>query len=52
MLARSKAWPEGMYSCPAGFMEPGETIEDAVRRETMEEVGINLKKILIYYLQL
>ncbi len=45
LLARSKFWPKGMFSCPAGFMEPGETIEDAVKRETFEEVGLKLKKI-------
>ena len=32
----------GMYSCLAGFVEPGETFEDAVRREVMEEAGIDV----------
>jgi len=40
LLGRAPHFREGMYSCLAGFLEPGETIEDAVRRETMEEVGI------------
>ncbi|OCX66823.1 NADH pyrophosphatase [Thioclava sp. SK-1] len=40
LLGRSPGWPEGMYSCLAGFMEPGECIEDAVRREVMEETGV------------
>lgn len=31
-----------MYSCLAGFLEPGETIEDSVRRETFEEVGLRI----------
>jgi NAD+ diphosphatase len=42
LLGRSRAWPEGMYSLLAGFMEPGETIEAAVRRETFEETGIRV----------
>lgn len=42
LLGRSPGWPEGMYSCLAGFIEPGETIEAAVRREVMEEAGIRL----------
>ncbi len=42
LLGRSAGWPEGMYSCLAGFMEPGETIEAAVRREVFEEAGISL----------
>lgn len=42
LLGRSAAWPEGMYSCLAGFMEPGETIEDAARRETLEETGVKI----------
>lgn len=40
LLGRSPRFPTPMYSTLAGFMEPGETIEDAVRRETVEEVGI------------
>ena len=42
LLGRGAAWPAGMYSCLAGFMEPGETIEAAVRRETNEETGIRI----------
>lgn len=40
LLGRSPGWPEGMYSCLAGFVEPGETIEAAVRREVWEEAGV------------
>ena len=40
LMGRSPAWPEGMYSLLAGFIEPGETIEAAVRREVFEEAGI------------
>ncbi|MGR3571414.1 NAD(+) diphosphatase [Brevirhabdus sp.] len=40
LLGRSHGWPEGMYSLLAGFVEPGETIEAAVRREVQEEAGI------------
>lgn len=40
LLGRSAGWPEGMYSCLAGFVEPGETIEAAVRREVQEEAGV------------
>ena len=42
LLGRSPGWPEGMYSCLAGFVEPGETIEAAVRREVLEETGIRV----------
>ena len=42
LLGRSPGWPEGMYSCLAGFVEPGETIEAAVRREVFEEAGIRV----------
>ncbi len=42
LLGRSPGWPEGVYSLLAGFMEPGETIEAAVRREVMEEAGISV----------
>ncbi len=40
LLGRQPRFPPGMYSCLAGFLEPGETIEDAVRRELNEEAGI------------
>lgn len=40
LLGRSPRFPPGWYSTLAGFVEPGETIEDAVRRETFEEAGI------------
>lgn len=42
LLARQSRFPPGMYSCLAGFVEPGETIEDAVRRETFEEAGVRV----------
>lgn len=45
LLGRSPAWPEGMYSCLAGFMEPGETMEAAVRREVQEEAGIRVGSV-------
>lgn len=37
VLGRQPSWPEGMYATLAGFMEPGETIEEACAREVMEE---------------
>lgn len=40
LLGRGHHFPEGSYSCLAGFMESGETIENAARRELFEEVGI------------
>lgn len=42
LLGRSPGWPEGMYSCLAGFVEPGETVEAAVRREVFEETGVRV----------
>ena len=40
LLGRQKRFPKGMYSALAGFVEPGETIEEAVRREILEESGV------------
>ncbi len=40
LLGRSPGWPEGMFSLLAGFVEPGETVEAAVRREVLEEAGV------------
>jgi NAD+ diphosphatase len=45
LMGRQPRFPEKMYSCLAGFLEPGETIEDAVRRETFEEAGIRVGKV-------
>ncbi|MGL4405490.1 MAG: NAD(+) diphosphatase [Notoacmeibacter sp.] len=45
LLGRSPHFPPGMYSCLAGFIEAGETIEDAVRRETFEESGIKIDSV-------
>jgi NAD+ diphosphatase len=42
LLGRNSAWPEAMYSLLAGFVEPGETVEAAVRREVFEETAIKV----------
>jgi len=42
LLGRSARFPEGMYSTLAGFVDPGESAEDAVRREIREEAGIEI----------
>lgn len=42
LIGRSHFWPEGMYSLLAGFVEPGETLEAAVRREVLEEAGVTV----------
>lgn len=45
LLGRQTSWPAGRYSALAGFMEPGETIEEAARREVFEETGIRVGAI-------
>jgi len=42
VLGRQPRFPEKFWSCLAGFVEPGETLEDAVRRETLEEAGLEV----------
>ncbi|MEW4447545.1 NAD(+) diphosphatase [Qipengyuania sp. JC766] len=45
LLGRGLGWPEGRYSALAGFVEPGESIEEAVAREILEETGIAVRKV-------
>ncbi|MEJ1967515.1 MAG: NAD(+) diphosphatase [Rhizomicrobium sp.] len=45
LVGRNKRFPGNFYSALAGFMEPGETIEEAVRRELMEEVNLKVGKV-------
>jgi NAD+ diphosphatase len=45
LLAHGVTFPVPMYSCLAGFVEPGEDLESAVRREVMEEVGVELGEV-------
>ena len=45
LLGRKSDWPAGRYSALAGFVEPGETLEGAVAREVMEEVGVRVADV-------
>ncbi|MEC8756200.1 MAG: NAD(+) diphosphatase, partial [Pseudomonadota bacterium] len=45
LLARNANWPSGMYSTLAGFVEAGESIEQTVHREVMEEVGLKVTNL-------
>ena len=51
LLGRQARFGTGMWSCLAGFVEPGETIEDAVRRETLEEAGITCGEVQYFATQ-
>lgn len=45
MLGRQEAWPPGMFSALAGFLEPGESIEEACARELGEEAGLRTREV-------
>jgi NAD+ diphosphatase len=45
LLGRQPRWPEGRYSTLAGFVDPGESLEAAVRREVAEEVGVEIGEV-------
>ena len=46
ILGRQRAWPPSRYSALAGYIDQGETIEEAVRREVMEEVGLEVDEVV------
>ncbi len=48
LLGRQSSWPAGRWSTLAGFCEPGETLEDAVRREVDEEVGVRVGEVTYF----
>lgn len=45
LLGRQQSWPDGRYSTIAGFVEPGESLEDSVRREVYEETNIRVSDV-------
>jgi NAD+ diphosphatase len=51
LVGRGKQFPPGMFSALAGFVEPGETIEEAVRRELMEEASARVSEVTYYATQ-
>ena len=48
LLGRGKRWPENYFSCLSGFVEPGESLEVAARRETFEETGLRVDRVQIH----
>ncbi|CAD6572590.1 MAG: NADH pyrophosphatase [Alectoria sarmentosa] len=51
LLGRQKRWPKYWYSTLAGFVEPAESVEEAVRREVWEESGVTLGRVVIHSTQ-
>ncbi len=48
LLGRQPSWPAGRWSTLAGFVDPGESLEDAVRREVMEEAGVEVAEVTYF----
>jgi NAD+ diphosphatase len=48
LLGRQRRWPKDWYSTLAGFLEPGESIEEAVRREVWEESGVHVGRVVLH----
>jgi NAD+ diphosphatase len=48
LLGRQKAWPRGMFSALAGYIEPGETFEEGAARETLEEAGLTVTNVRLH----
>ncbi|KAF8468167.1 NUDIX hydrolase domain-like protein [Kalaharituber pfeilii] len=48
LLGRQSRWPPGFYSTLAGFLEPGESLDSAVRRETWEESGVRVGRVIVH----
>ena len=48
LLGRQPSWPPGRWSTLAGFVDPGESLEDAVRREVMEEAGVDVGEVVYF----
>lgn len=51
LLGRQAGWPRGMHSALAGYIEPGEAIEEAVARETLEEAGLVVREVRMHSTQ-
>lgn len=51
LLGRQKRWPKGLYSTLAGFVEPAESVEEAVRREVWEESGVVVGRVVLHSTQ-
>lgn len=51
LLGRQRRWPPNWYSTLAGFVEAGESVEEAVRREVWEESGVTLGRVLLHSTQ-
>ncbi|SMR48971.1 unnamed protein product [Zymoseptoria tritici ST99CH_1E4] len=48
LLGRGKRWPDNYFSCLSGFVEPGESLEIATRREAFEEAGVRIDRVQLH----